>query len=517
MKTLDLPFNVELLKLDKGRLQALRPVRSLDYYENVNGDLHEDGLFSVSIFGRIGDEARDRRFSYIDLNTQVFHPIIYNALGQIRGLYRGILAGTQYAVWNETEKDFDPSDELVGKTGFAFFLKHWQQIDFRRNKSDIRDQRIKLVEKYKDRALVDKILVMPAGLRDIEVKDDGQVKVGDINAYYRKVLSIARTIVDTDQKDSEAYNLPRHLLQQTFNEIYDLIEQILTGKEGFLQKKWASRRIFNGTRNVITAMDTSVEFLGGKNAPRYTDTVVGLHQASKALLPVTLHCLKTGPLSRVFAPGGGMANVVDPLTLKGEQVQLAADTYDRWTTIEGLEKVVSSYSEMSIRDKPVMLDGRYLALIYIGPNKDFRIFHSIDELPETLERSHVRPINLVELLYLSGYKKWNEYVGFVTRYPITGTGSCYPTTIYVKTTIVGEMRHELGEDWQPLGDDYVAVEFPTYEPLAYLDSLVIPSARLVGLGADRALGKRARSPSSGMERVHSSNCWKPIEPVRATT
>ena len=487
MKTLDMPFNVELLKLDRTRLEAIRPVSSLDYYENVNGDLHEDGLFSVSIFGRVGDEARDRRFSFIELHTQVFHPIIYNALGQIRGLYRGILAGTQYAVWNEAEKDFDPADELSGQTGFSFFLKHWTQIDFRRNKSDIRDQRIKLIEKYKDRALTDKILVMPAGLRDIEVKDDGQVKVGDINAYYRKVISIARTIADTEDRESASHNLPRHLLQQTFNEIYDLIEQILTGKEGFLQKKWASRRIFNGTRNVITAMDTSVEYLGGKNAPRYTDTVIGLQQASKALLPVTLHCLKTGPLEAVFAPGAGMANAVDPITLQGEQVQLASDTYDRWTTVEGLEKVISSYSEITIRNKPVMLDGRYLALIYVGPNKDFRIFHSIGDLPEGFDRKYVRPINLVELLYLSGYQKWNNYPAFVTRYPITGTGSCYPTTMYVKTTIVGEMRYELGDDWKPKGDDFVAIEFPTYEPLAYLDSLVIPSSRLAGLGADRDL------------------------------
>jgi hypothetical protein len=28
------------------------------------------------------------------------------------------------------------------------------------------------------------------------------------------------------------------------------------------------------------------------------------------------------------------------------------------------------------------------------------------------------------------------------------------------------------------------LEFPTYDPKAYLDSLVIPSARLAGLGAD---------------------------------
>lgn len=487
MKTLELPFNVELIKLDKARLAPLKPVTSLDYYENVNGDLHEDGLFSISIFGRIGDEARDRRFSYIDIKTEVFHPVIYQRLTQLRGLYRGILAGSHYAVWNPELKDFEPADELRGQTGYAFFISHWPEIQFVRNKSDIRDQRIKLIEKYRDRALTDKILVMPAGLRDIEVGADGRKVVADINTHYRKILSIARTIPDTEHaKSAKVHNLPRHLLQQAFNDVYNTIEETLTGKKGFLQSKWGSRRIFNGTRNVITAMDTSTEYLGGDNAPKYTDTVVGLYQATKALLPVAIHQLKTTYLARVFAPGNGVANLIDPTTLESEQVQLSSDTYDRWTTVEGLEKVIASYGERSNRNKAVVLDGRYLALIYAPPHeKVFRVFHDIRDLPEQYSRKHVRAINLVELLYLSGYKVWNNYVAFVTRYPITGVDSCFPATIYVKTTIVGEKRTELDEQWNEITDDGVALEFPTYEPLAYLDSHVVQSSRLAGLGADQ--------------------------------
>ncbi len=486
MSSLDLPFNVEIMRLDPARLAAVKPVRSLDYYENVNGDLHEDGLFSISIFGRVGDEQRDKRFSFIELNTTIFHPIIYQRLIKLRGMYRGILAGTQYAKWDPVAGDFVPSDEVHGRTGYAFFLEYWDQIKFIRNRSSVRDQRIRLIEKYRDRALVDKILVLPAGLRDIEVGDDGRPVVADINTHYRKILSIARTIVPTEAGSTETHNLPRHLLQMAFNGVYETIEQMLTGKKGFLQNKWGSRRVFNGTRNVITAMDTSTAYLGGDNSPKYTDTVVGLYQAIKSLLPVAVHQLRTGYLARVFAPGNGMANLIDPTTLESEQVQLSSETYDRWTTVEGLEKVIASYGEAGIRNKPVDLEGRYLALIYAPPKgKVFRVFHDIRELPEGLDRKHVRPINLVELIYLSGYKVWNNYVAFVTRYPITGVGSCYPSTMYVKTTMVGERRLELGEDWEVADETVAALEFPTYEPLAYLDSQVIPSSRLAGLGADR--------------------------------
>lgn len=480
------PFNVELLRVDQQLLSKLRPVTSMDFFDSAGGDLHEEGLFSIGIFGRMGDEQRDRIFSYINIKTPVFHPLIYRALIRLRGFYKDLMAGKQYARWNPELKDFEPASETTGRTGFTFFVEHWADIDFKANKSPVRETRIRLIEKYRDRALTDAILVMPAGLRDIEIGDDGRRVVSDINNLYQRVQSIARTIPDTDHaRTSETHNLPRHMLQIAFNEIYDLIETMLTGKSGFIQSKWGSRRIRNGTRNVITAMNIPLTKLGAPNTPKYTDTVVGLYQMIKAVLPVTQHLLLTGFLADVFAAGNNRAQLINPDTLRPETVELPSDMYDRWTTAEGLERTITSYQDETQRHRPILLNGYGLRLLYAPPDRMvFRIFDSIDDLPEGLDPKHVRLINMVELMYLIGYRRWNNYVGIVTRYPVTGPGSTYPTTIYVKTTIRGEMRSELGPDWEPIGPDYVALEFPTYEPLSYLDSLVIPSSRLAGLGAD---------------------------------
>lgn len=488
MSALDLPFNVEIFQPTPEQLQLLKPVTSTDYYENSKGDLHEEGLFSIGIFGRIGDEMRDSRFSYIDIKTEVFHPIIYNRLIRLKKLYQGIMEGSQYATWDAEKKDFVTANELDGKTGFAFFCEHWQDIDFPRNKSDARDMRVNLVEKYRPMGLTNCILVLPAGLRDLEVDENGRTNVHEINTLYRKLIQVSRVLPEHDGiKNDPAHNLARRLLQTCFNDIYEMIETMLAGKEGFVQGKWSSRNVANSTRNVITAMDTSVKELGAVNAPRFTDTVVGLWQLSKAVLPVTIHHLMKGYLSEVFAYGNRTARLVDPGTLKAEIVEVTADAFDRWSTVEGLEKVVSSYKELTLRNKPVMIDGRYFALIYAPKRRPvFKIFSDIDELPEGYDPKDVRPINLMELIYLSGYKIWNDQVGTVTRYPVSGIGSCYPTTVYVKTTVVGEVRRELDHDWGMSGEDrsMLAPEFPTYEPLAYQDSLVIPSTRLAGLGAD---------------------------------
>lgn len=484
MRSKELPFNVELLKLTPSRLSTMRPVTSIEFFESANGDLHDDGLFSVSIFGRVGSEERDQRFSFIDVKLEVMHPVIYERLVKLKNLYKGILAGTHYVLWDDNVKDFVPADELRGQTGYSYFMKHWKKIQFARNDSAIRDLRIQLIEKYRDRAMTSKILVMPAGLRDIETGDDGRVKFNDINTIYRRLISVASTIPDTDGKDVDpVHDRARVMLQTAFNELYELIEQLLTGKKGFFQSHWASRGIFNSTRNVITAADLSTEYLGAPGAVGYTETVLGMHQASRMLLPVVIHHLQS-LLSDTFAFGDNRAMLVDPKTWSSEVVDISPESYDRWMTTEGLERVIASYGEVSLRDKPVLIEGRQLGLIYRGPDMTFRILKDIHELPEGRDRKHVHPLTLVELLYIAMYNKWSNYYCLTTRYPVTGMGSMYPGSMHVRTTIVGETRRELGSDWEPKGDEHVAFEYPVFPVTAYLDSQVINAARLSGLGGD---------------------------------
>ncbi len=128
MKATDLPFNVEILNLDKERLRNIRPVSSTDIMESsgqrlgprellnskdlswdgdnrLSSNFHDDGLFSIAIFGRVGEDDRDKRFSYIDIKTRVFHPLIHKALVKLKGLYKDIMTGKAYAVWDDEEKD----------------------------------------------------------------------------------------------------------------------------------------------------------------------------------------------------------------------------------------------------------------------------------------------------------------------------------------------------------------------------------------------------------------------------
>jgi hypothetical protein len=101
-------------------------------------------------------------------------------------------------------------------------MQHWKDINFKRTGSALRDDRIKLIDKFKDTATVDKILTLPAGLRDFEIDDSGRQRYDEINNLYWRILSIANTIVSTRAEDNlPILNNPRYSLQMAFNDIYD--------------------------------------------------------------------------------------------------------------------------------------------------------------------------------------------------------------------------------------------------------------------------------------------------------
>jgi len=509
MKTQKLPFNIEIMKVDGKLVKAMRPVTTTDIMGSsgqsivpddkktltwsgetkISSNFNPDGLFSTEIFGRIGEPERDQRFSFIDIKASVFHPIIYRNLISIKKLYKEIMEGKTYVIWNDEEKDFEVSDEIDGSTGFQLLLDHWEDIKLKQTKSVDRKIKIKLIEKYKDRALVNKVLVMPAGLRDIRANSDNRLEFDEINDIYRRLVGISKTISGTGKSiESPAMNYSRVQLQKAFNEIFDTVENMLKGdgKNGFMQAKWAKRKIHNGTRNVISSMETSKITLGGKDTPSGLDTVMGLYQLIKGTLELTIHQLRSSYLNEIFGVGdtGSMIGLVDPVTLKKDLVHLKPEFIDKWTTIDGIKKIINGFAKKENRFNPIMIEDRYLSLIYKGPDKTFKIFSDINDLPEGFDKKYVEPLTYIELIYLSGYRKWNDLKVMVSRYPVTGLGSAYPSNVYVKTTVNTESRAELDQNWQPIGEDHVAYEFPTKEPMEYIDSLVISPTRMNGLGAD---------------------------------
>jgi hypothetical protein len=362
-------------------------------------------------------------------------------------------------------------------------MEYFNKIDFKVTDSVKREQNILLIDKYKDVATTSKIIVMPAGLRDMEIGEDGRMQCDEINTLYRKLISISNTITDVAVKSNpEIINAARVNLQLTFNDIYNTIESMIEGKKKLILGKWASRKIFNGTRNVITTMDTSSHYLGSPGSVDINTTIAGLYQGLRTIMPVARYHIRNGFLSKVFIDTNRPAKLVDKKTRKSVDIMLKPYQMDKWMSNEGIEKIISSFSEVELRNKPLEIEGHYIGLIYKGPDNTFKIIQDIDDVPGTRSKLDVYPLTFCELLYLSCYRILDKYPTFITRYPIAGVGSIVPTKVHIKTTIKVEQRRELNDNWEPMDDTYIATEFPTDSP--YLDSMVPNIFRIKGLAAD---------------------------------
>ena len=475
------PVYFKLMHLTPERLRVLKPVTVLDIYTNNTESFHPNGLFSIEIFGRVGSDDRDKRFSFIDLKTDIFHPLYYKELVRLKRLYGEIITGTTYAIFDDKEKDFIPANEITGKTGYSFFLENWKKVVFKDTGSQIRRERINFLTKYRDVSTTQYILVLPAGLRDLEIGSDGRTQEGEVNAFYRRLIGISNSIITKGLRDQELLNTARCAAQGAFNNIYAYFNRLISGKHGFIMGLWAARNIEHGTRSVITGVSASNAALGNPTNIGTNSTVVGIFQLMKAIQPVVIHALLTGYISQVFVENSTLAHLVDKKTFKRSNVQLDSLTIDKWLTSPGLAKQIDYFEDRSLRAKPIIIKDHYLGLVY-KDDKYFKLFGDIDELPDGFNKANVKPITYIELFYLSYFDKWNNTPGFVTRYPITGTGSIYPSIAYLKTTETTYDLEELGEDWQPTGRR--AISYPNLTNPTYVDSIGTAQSRIGGLGAD---------------------------------
>ena len=481
----DKPFNVDLMHLTKEKLFRVGQVKVVDVFDGVSNNFHEEGLFSLSIFGDVGTETRDYTFGYIKLNTKIFNPVIYERLKKLKRLYDGIMMGTAYAVWDEKEKDFVSSTPLEGETGYSFFMSHWDELKIRKNESTRRNIMVDIIEKNKDKLFLEYHLVLPAGLRDYYLDREGKATQDEINEFYRKMIALSNTLSGLTPAQAESQDVTRRNLQKCANDIYEYIKTLMTGKKGFLQAKWGGRNIYNGTRNIITSMDTSAEVLGDERAPDIHTSLVSLFQTLKGCLPLAIHLIKSHPFYQLaFRGDQEFVYLIHPETLKREQVKMEQWVMDNWQSVEGLEKLIDKFGLDDFRNKPIEISRYWFGLIYQDEEK-YQLLDDIDDLPEGWDKKFIRPINYIEFLYLVGKDKWYELRATTTRYPVAGKGSIYPTKVYTKTTTTAKSLKEYQHGQWVEGS--IAREFPYIpagETPSYFNTLSPHPTRLAGLGGD---------------------------------
>lgn len=473
-------FNVDLMVIEQQHLPYLKEVKSLGIFENNSKVFDPLGLFSTEIFGQIGSKDRLEKAGYIDLRLPILHPLCYQHLITLNKLYDGILAGKVIARYDADIGDF-VEDRTNGSTGFEYFMNYLPYLQFKNpNNSQDRANRIALVKRAIPKEFwLDKLYVIPAGIRDYYIDAKGRPNIDEINEIYRKILITTNLLRNNaiEKSNYSTYDIPRYKLQLLVLEVFDYIKTLVSGKKGFIEGKWASRGIMGGTRNVLTATASPIKDLNDPSAAGFNHTIVGLYQYTKAIEPLAMHELMKKFILGAISPYSNTARVIDSKTLETTYKTLDVKAKDFWIKKEGLTSLFNKIKQDVIKNQPAMVGSDYLCLVE-DKGSTIYLVRDTNNLPEGVNKKNLRPITYGELIYIAVADTVKNVRCTVTRYPITLIGSIYPSRPYLKSTDLGRKVNLIAEN-----GEYTYYEYPIIGR-QYISSVTVHSSHEPALGSD---------------------------------
>lgn len=438
------PLNLDILDTNAYIEQnKTLPVTSVFIRHSSSTEFDNKGLFSEEIFGQVGTPERLVKFGYIDLNCKLLHPIIYNNILKLTRWYGELMSGKTYAVFNDKLKVFEKSTAEEGDTGFLFFINHLHKLDFGSSKSLAQQDKINIINKNKHKLTIDKMLVIPAGWRDVTV-DEARVDKDSINKLYVSLINYAKSL-PTGVSLDDIYSGIMFAMQKKVCEIFQYLFNIAEGKRGFFQNKYGSRNLALGTRNVISLSNMAAMSPDSPEYLKIDEVGVPVFQAAKMYMPLTTYALKTYFLNETFSMSADNVALVNKKTLKLEYVPVSEEEKNRFLSSDGIEKIVNLFRDKATRNLPITVYGEddiayYLYLIY-DTGDDIYKTRSVEELKETLRDlkvpfnpKYLRPMTYGELIYMGVYFATIDKYAYITRYPAIGIGSCIPCKTHVLTT-----------------------------------------------------------------------------------
>ena len=430
-------FNINPMVIDDQHAFMMGEVTSLAIFESNSQVFDEHGLFSTTIFGPVGSTLRLEKPGYIDLKIPILHPLVYKRLISLNANFDKILSGKMKARFDPDTATF--IEDSSGGTGYEFFMQYIQYVDFKENASRERRDKIALVRAYSiPEYRIQRYFVIPAGLRDYGIDAKGRPTQDEINDLYRKMIATVNMIRNSTVKPDEyaQYYIVRYKLQNIAYDIFMYIKNLIEGKKGFIQGKWASRAIMDGTRNVITANTSTVKDLRDTRYVGYNHTSVGIYQYVKAIQSLAMHHVHKRFILGAMNPYTNNVKVIDSKTMKTTVKTVAPKIKDAWLTRAGLTSIFNKFEQDVTKSDYAKIGDDYIALIDDQKDKIF-VIKDTNNVPNGANLANARPITYTELVYISIYDTVADARCLVTRYPVTGTGSIYPSRVYLKTTMVG--------------------------------------------------------------------------------
>lgn len=433
------PLNIRAIIPDESSKPVTPEVTSTSSFIASTDTFHPQGLFSNEIFGLQGTPERNTNGAHIKLKCDIIHPRIYRNLIRASNFYDKIMASKAYAVFDKKTKNFVESNVEEGHTGYNFFIQHINELKVEDTGSGSRKLLILLLERNPQR-LIRYFPVLPAGLRDYIVDEEGKPTQDEVNDIYVGIIGLVSLLPKNTtgtSSDTIKYTLQRKLLEYTQYMIDDTLLN-------FINKRWASRRVFGGTRNVMTGYVPPSYDMDSPTKAKLTDTLAGLFQLCKASSDVVIFHVQE-LLRNVVLETSLM--VLDKKTFKLVELPFDQDFYDLVFSSEGISKLMDNLGYAGTRKKPLEYKNYNLLAVYEDfDKKEYRIIYDATNHPE-LDTKKMRCITLFDLFFLAANKRLHGGGHVASRHPVMDDGGTFVGHYYLKPTneVVAMTNLETGE------------------------------------------------------------------------
>ncbi len=237
---------------------GMTPVTSVESKIRT-GEWNPEGLFSEKIFGIEGSINRSKTYSFIDLNTYIIHPAIFNILKRLDQKLVSLFSTAKYFKVNSKGELVEDDD---GFTGIPEFIKNFTKLKFKGGTAS-REELIKVVEQsYKDKTIfLRKLPVIPPEFRPEYEDERGSTITDDINDIYVGIIKKAsqlKSIGSGPVFDNLVYGM-----QIAINAHDKYIQTKISKKHGLIRNSMLGKRVdFSGRAVIVPGPELDVNQLG---------------------------------------------------------------------------------------------------------------------------------------------------------------------------------------------------------------------------------------------------------------
>ena len=447
-------LDIKPLDVDKFiKVNELKAITNPMFFARTNMPT-VDGLLSNEIFGITKDD-RTTIFAYIDLAGEYFlHPLAYK-------IWSRLDSNVKLCVYEMDTFVYDPEkgklkSDPKGETGLKFLMKLIKTVDFKKTGSSKREVKINFLEKYREKLFMKDVVVIPAGMRDVNTEADGKVGVGEINKLYNAVVRDAKALQESDDYGLSLNGTLRGRIQDNIVKIYNWFifgRDPLTGadaqasglsrKLGLIRRAGMKKSFDWGSRLVICTQNLRKEKLSDLDVDLDS---IGLPLAAVCanLFPYMLYWIRNWFSNRLSDVQ--TLTVYNTKTKKLEQTKI-----DSWQTVysdERIKKEIGRFMHgMSNRfvpiEAPIMnpTKGTNYYLQFKGynvPNEDIAKKLINDQMSKESFHLNSRPLTWCDLIYMAAMEVTKDKMTLITRFPMDSYYNQFPAKIKVISTIETE-------------------------------------------------------------------------------